>query len=88
MFNIESPVAVELTGTTLEWVRAFTAVEEAISVLEDAGAALNPLIYESEWQAYGVRALHDLIVELKTRTAIEIGELGTRLWEIKLRATP
>jgi hypothetical protein len=88
MFNIESPAAFELTGTGLEWFRAFTAVEEAIGTLEDAGAALNPLIYESEWQANGVRALHELIIELKTRTAIEIGELGTRFWEIKMRATP
>lgn len=89
MFNFDRPAAVgELTGTALEWVRAYTAVEEAIGLLEDAGAALNPLIYESEWQANGVRALHELIVELKRRTAIEIGELGTRLWEIQSRATP
>lgn len=87
MFNFDR-VTGTLTGAGLEWVLAFSAVEQAISALEDAGAALTPLIYESEWQAAGVRSLHELIIELMTRTAVEVGEVGTRLWEIKLRATP
>lgn len=77
-----------ISGAALEWVLGFRALEEGISELEDAGAALIPLIYDSEWQAAGVRSLHELIVELKTRTAVEISELGIRLWEIKSKATP
>lgn len=87
MFNYDRATGT-LTGAGLEWVLAYSAVEEAISALEDAGAALIPLIYESEWQAAGVRSLHQLILDLKTRTVAEIGEAGARHWEIKMLATP
>lgn len=62
------------------------AVADAIDALEDAGAALMPLVGDSEWQAEGVRALHELIVEFRARAASDIGELRSRLWEIDASA--
>lgn len=64
------------------WYCARHAVGDAIVALEDAGAALLPLIDQSDWHAEGVRALHELILELRARTASEVGELSGRLWEI------
>jgi len=58
------------------------AVNEAIIALEDAGAALLPLVDASEWHADGVRALHVLIVDLKERTTAEVGAVRSRSWEI------
>ncbi|WP_426187073.1 hypothetical protein [Microbacterium sp. TWP3-1-2b2] len=58
------------------------AVDEAIIALEDAGAALLPLVDASEWQADGVRALHVLIVDLKERTTAEVGVVRSRSCEI------
>ena len=69
------------------WHSARQAVDEAIIALEDAGAALLPLIEQSEWHAKGVMALHELIIELKARTAAEVGELSSRLWEIDTLAS-
>ncbi|GAA1539431.1 hypothetical protein HD600_001149 [Microbacterium ginsengiterrae] len=62
------------------------ALTDAIAAAESAGAALLPLIGATEWQADGVRALHELIVALRARTAAEIGELNTRMWEIDAAA--
>lgn len=64
------------------WYSARHAVDEAIAALEDAGAGLLPLVEQSQWQAKGVMALHELILELRARTASEVGELSSRLWEI------
>lgn len=64
------------------WFSAQRAISEAISALEDAGASLLPLVAASDWQAEGVRALHQLIIELKDRAAAETGQLSSRLWEI------
>lgn len=64
------------------WYCARRALNEALSALEDVGAALLPLVDASEWQAKGVMALHELIVEARARTASEVGELNSRLWEI------
>ena len=68
------------------WFSAQNSVSEAISALEDAGASLLLLVAASEWQAEGVRALHELIVELKDRTGAECAQLGSRLWEIEASA--
>ncbi|MGO2746958.1 hypothetical protein [Microbacterium sp.] len=68
------------------WYCAQRALREAAAVLEDAGTALVPLIADSEWQAKGVMALHELIVEMRARTASEVGELSARLWEIETMA--
>ncbi|MGY1550324.1 hypothetical protein ACW5CM_00910 [Microbacterium sp. A588] len=87
MFTYDMAVA-PATGTLLEWISAIRAVQKAISALEDVGASLIPLLYESEWQADGVRRLHELIVQLKAGTAAEAGDLGIRLWEIQSRPTP
>lgn len=69
------------------WYSAREAVDEAMIALEDAGTALLPLVEASQWQAKGVLALHELIIELKARTAAEVGELSSRLWEIDRLAT-
>lgn len=68
------------------WFSAQRAVNEAITALEDAGAALLPLVAESEWHAEGAAALHELILELRARAASEAGELSSRLWEIEAMA--
>lgn len=65
------------------WISAQRAVNDAIAALEDAGAGLLPLVEASEWQADGVRALHALIIDLKDRTAAEVGVLSSRLWELE-----
>jgi hypothetical protein len=59
------------------------ALREAITAHEDAATALVPLIADSEWHAKGVMALHELLVELKARTAGESGELENRLHEVR-----
>lgn len=64
------------------WFSAQRAVLDAIVALEDAGAALLPLIDTTRWHAQGVMALHELIIETRARTASELGELHTRAWEI------
>ena len=69
------------------WYSAQRAVRDAIAELEDAGAALLPLIDASQWHAEGVMALHELIVEARARTVAEIGELSGRLYEIEALAT-
>ncbi|MDP3950124.1 hypothetical protein [Microbacterium sp.] len=71
-----------------KWFSAQRAVNEAIAALEDAGAGLLPLVEASDWQADGVRALHALIIELKDRTTIEVGVLGSRLWELDAAGRP
>lgn len=81
MLNIDSAGA--WTSDNLwAWFSARRAVCDAISALEDAGASLLPLVAESDWHADGVRALHELIIELKDRATAETGQLGSRLWEI------
>lgn len=74
------------TDALWSWYSAQRAVRDAIAALEDAGAALLPLIEASQWHAEGVMALHELIVEARARTASEIGELDGRLWEIQSMA--
>lgn len=67
------------------WARyaAAQALDDAISCLEQAGAALSPLVAQSDWRSRGVRALHDLLDELVTRTSAEITGLRTRAWELE-----
>ncbi len=81
MFNIDAAGAWS-SDNLWAWYSARRAVCEAISALEDTGASLLPLVAESDWQAEGVRALHELIIDLKDRTAGECAQLGSRLWEI------
>ena len=61
-------------------------MSEAISALEEAGAALLPLVAASDWQAEGVRALHELIIGLQDRADSEVAQLDSRLWEIEALA--
>lgn len=68
------------------WFSAQQSVSEAISALEDAGAALLPVAAASDWQAKGVRALHELIIGLQNEAAAEVAQLSSRLWEIEAAA--
>jgi hypothetical protein len=62
---------------------AIGAVDDAIAALEEAGAGLLPLIADSEWASDGVRALHELLNDIKDRSASEIAQLGDRIWELE-----
>lgn len=64
------------------WYCARGALSDAIAELETAGAALGPLVEETQWHAQGVLALHELVIELRARTAAEVGELNGRLFEV------
>ncbi|MGP6169929.1 hypothetical protein ACTU6V_01820 [Microbacterium sp. A204] len=59
------------------------ALRDAIAAHEEAAAALVPLIADSEWHAKGVMALHELLIDLRARTAGEVGELENRLHEVQ-----
>lgn len=65
-------------------IAAARALAEAIEALQDAGTALLPLLADSDWQADGVRALHDLITELLDAGAAEVGVLLARQGEVDL----
>lgn len=62
---------------------ALRAIDDAVIALEDAGAALLPLIADSEWNSDGVRALHELLENFKDRSLSEIAQLGSRTWELE-----
>lgn len=81
MFNI---ISSGLWSSEATWV-AFSArqrVQEAITALEEASAALVPLISASQWHAQGVMALHELICDLRARAVSEVGVLEIRVAEI------
>ncbi|WP_417509437.1 hypothetical protein [Microbacterium sp.] len=59
------------------------ALRDAIAAHEEAAAALVPLIADSEWHAKGVMALHELLIDLRARTAGEALELENRLYEVQ-----
>ncbi|WP_300267161.1 hypothetical protein [Microbacterium sp.] len=85
MFNIDS-AGVWTSDNLWAWYAARQSVSEAISALEDAGVGLVPLIDASNWQADGVRALHEQLQTFKDRTAAESGQLSSRKWEIEAAA--
>ena len=68
------------------WYSAQRAVRDAINLLDDARAVLVPLVADSEWHAKGVMALHELILDVKARTASEAGALESRIREIEMLA--
>lgn len=73
------------SGTSADaWacLQAAAAVDEAIAALDAAGAALVGLTVDTEWQADGVRALHDRLVALQTSAGAEVGRLSSRSWEL------
>lgn len=80
MFTYDAPEA-WASNNLWAWFSAQRSMLEAVSALEEARGRLFLLMAASEWQAEGVRALHELIVELKERTDAEIVQVGSRLWE-------
>ncbi|WP_309104020.1 hypothetical protein [Microbacterium sp.] len=65
------------------WFAAGREVDEALSELDAAGAALVPLVAETDWHADGVRALHTLLEDLRRQTESERGRLSARQWELE-----
>lgn len=57
-------------------------IREAISALEEAGAALVALADLSDWQSEGFRALNALLERLRDDTGAEVGHLATREGEL------
>lgn len=70
-------------NTLGRWFAAQRAAGEAMRTLEDAGAGLLPLVEASDWQADGVRALHALIIDLRTRVTHDTGVLSGLQREIE-----
>jgi len=65
------------------WHAARRFVNEAIEALEDAGVALVPLVADTDWQAKGVRKLHETIASLTAECASAESALRVRLWELE-----
>jgi len=73
------------SGTSADaWacLQASSAVDEAISALNAAGAGLVGLTVDTEWQADGVRALHERLVAFQSTAGVEVGRLSSRAWEL------
>ncbi|MDQ0727735.1 hypothetical protein [Microbacterium sp. W4I20] len=74
------------TVSTDELLACFAAarlIEAAIGALERAGAALVPLIDDSDWQSEAVRSLHGILLLFTDRTRVEIGGLRLRQSELE-----
>ena len=65
------------------WFAAGREIDGALAALDDAGAALLPLVAETDWHADGVRALHALLDDLRLQTEEERGRLSAREWELE-----
>lgn len=63
-------------------VLACREIGEALSTLEEAGATLVSLIDASDWRSAGLRALNELLARVRDDTAVEIGNLEVRRWEL------
>ncbi|WP_460798004.1 hypothetical protein [Microbacterium sp. GXF0217] len=65
------------------WHTARRFVDDAIEALEDAAVALVPLVADTDWQAKGVRKLHETIESMTAECAAEESALRLRLWELE-----
>lgn len=65
------------------WHAARRFINDAIEALEDAGVALVPLIADTDWQAKGVRKLHETIESVTAECASAESSLRVRLWELE-----
>jgi len=77
--------AIAESGTSADaWacLQAASAVDEAISAMNAAGAAIVGLTVDTEWQSDGVRALHDTLAAFQTAAGVEVGRLSSRAWEL------
>ena len=83
-------IAMASSGTSVDtWSCALAgvAVDNAITALNAAGATLIGLTADTEWDADGVRALHEKLVSFQSGVAVEVGRLNTRAWEIDRAAS-
>ncbi|HCS61267.1 MAG TPA: hypothetical protein DIW46_07710 [Microbacterium sp.] len=85
MFNYDAPEAWP-SENLWAWYSAQRNMMDAVDALESAGAGLFLLMATTDWQAEGVRALHELIIELRDRTSAEVAHVGSRLWETGILA--
>lgn len=65
------------------WIVARREIESAIAALDEAGAALLTLVADSDWQSDGVRALHALLSDLRSRASAELASLFERERELE-----
>ena len=65
------------------WYAARRFVNDAIEALEQAGVALAPLVADTDWQAKGVRKLHETIESMSAEGAAGESSLRMRLWELE-----
>jgi hypothetical protein len=64
------------------WFVAGRETRAALDAVEEAAGSLHQLAADADWQAQGMRALHDLLVELQARAEALMAELHVRDWEI------
>ena len=65
------------------WFAARREIESAIADLDDAVVALLALVADSDWQSEGLRALHTLLSELRSRASAELASLFERERELE-----
>lgn len=65
------------------WFVAGRETRVALEAVEEAAGGLLQLSVDADWQAQGMRALHDLLVELQRRAEAVMAELHVREWEIE-----
>lgn len=65
------------------WFAARREIESAIAALDEAAAALVALVADSDWQSDGVRALHALLSDLRSRASAQIASLSERARELE-----
>lgn len=68
------------------WFLAGREVSAALDAVEQAAGALLDLAADADWKAEGVRALHELLLDLQRRAEAVMAELHVRGWEIERAA--
>ncbi|MHC9044446.1 hypothetical protein [Microbacterium saperdae] len=64
------------------WFVAGREARAALDAVEEAAGSLQQLSTDADWQSQGMRALHELLVELQRRAEALMAELHVRDWEI------
>ncbi|WP_102193504.1 hypothetical protein [Microbacterium aurantiacum] len=65
------------------WIAARREIESATAALDVAVAGLQTLAEDSDWQSDGVRALHALLSDLRSRASAELASLFERERELE-----
>ncbi len=72
-------------GSEAAWalILAGHAVDEAVQALDAVGAALDPLIADTEWESEGVRAVRRELLGYRDGAAAEVARLHERSREME-----